>query len=277
MTFWPVPSHLLMVTETSKYEWEKYYFSHRGKTIHIPACDYLKNQLKYFIDEVECADELLVDQNLDVLMNMDAEITTQLKQLGIDEKVMMPEDGYLVVRSENGGELTKFSLYPLFELAEALTSNKQLSLNPVMPKSYYFACFGVRCLDFYDDIGAIEFLHEAYRASGYATQAYMSEITEEQRAEDKEKRISYVRQQAAHAKKEQTHDSWKPYLKEIIQNTDWSIALERDGKGKRSEYLVIELQKIINAKGLYKGVRGEGPTLKWVDDFRKAYEKENQI
>ena len=193
----------------------------------------------------------------------------------VDEKVRIPDDGVLVVGSEYEGNLKTFFLDPLSELAEALALNKHLNLNPVRTKSYYFANFGLNCIEFYLGTRYVEYLFEAYKACGYAEQAYRSETTAEQRLKDNEKRISEGRKYARMKKHEQEHGSWKPYLKEIIENTDWSTAIKKDNSSQRTKYLMVELQKKIDDKGLYNGVRGGGVTFKWVNDFLKEYDRED--
>ena len=151
MTFWPVPRHALH--SMSDYSPQKFKYN-----LNIPTelkCSIVQNQVEYelmFLANVKNRDgeEMEAFQNIDTLIDMQARESIQFKQVSVDEKVRIPDDGVLVVGSEYEGNLKTFFLDPLSELAEALTLNKHLNLNPVRTKSYYFANFGLNCIEFPD-------------------------------------------------------------------------------------------------------------------------------
>ncbi len=209
-----------------------------------------------------------VDENIDTLLGMLLKKDENHQKIYIGEEYCLSENE-IIGRS---GEATNFfgiSIEPLADLAKILISKEYSHLSLKVPSSVYFATFGVRCMSFFKDKGNGIYLNEAFKALGYADQAYLTETPIEDLKKIKAEQ-KFRRSDAAKKAHEFRHESWKPVVMRLYNDTDWAIELKKDNRHQRAEWIATELQKIVDKEGMFPGYGGV--TVRWVTDFlRKEY------
>jgi len=206
--------------------------------------DYLYTELLFYLEEAKCFESIVaIDKNIDALLE------SQLNKGGFREKVLIDEqfcllDKEITAFSHDGDKKFGLDFEPLVELTEALRTHGDEGFIPTVPKSVYYATLGIRCMTFFDEKGNNVFLTEAYKSLGYADQEYWLEIpaaerqkSEKIKAEKSAKNLSLIRSNASISGHAKRHNSWKPYVQDLYENTDWNTVLKTVNRSRKVKYI----------------------------------------
>jgi len=239
--------------------------------------DYMFTELLFYLEQAKCNEgKDAINENIGIInANIDTLIEGQIKKNRHLNKVLIDNDfglldSEITALAHTGDDKFGLEFEPLVELAEALRAEDYIQK---VPKSVYYATFGLRCMVFFKEKGNNVFLMEAFKALGYAEQEYCLETPEAERQEAekiKAEKISLCRSTASKSGHAKRHSSWKPYIKVLYETTDWKKVLKKVNRSQQVDYIVGALQeKLNNNKDMFQG---NGVTPRWVGDFlRKEY------